>query len=92
MKPLISTSEATELIQSSIVSVESEQVLLEDALDRILAEDITADRDAPPFVSGLCPLGVVEPDLVDHVAGLLRVAHGARTGDPRAHLQVFDGV
>mgnify|MGYP000259431040 CR=1 FL=1 len=58
MKPLISTSEATELIQSSIVSVESEQVLLEDALDRILAEDITADRDAPPFdrvmMDGIC--------------------------------------
>ncbi|MGJ8655305.1 MAG: molybdopterin molybdotransferase MoeA [Akkermansiaceae bacterium] len=49
MQPLISTAEATALIAKSQVLLDSEKIPLSDALGRVLASDILADRDAPPF-------------------------------------------
>lgn len=49
MQPLISTSEATQLIAKHQVTIGSEKVALENALGRVIATDILADRDAPPF-------------------------------------------
>ena len=49
MQPLISTTEATALIAKSQVLLDSERISLSDALGRVLASDILADRDAPPF-------------------------------------------
>lgn len=58
MQPLISTTEATELIAQKIASMASEKIELKNAFGRVLAEDITADRDAPPFdrvmMDGIC--------------------------------------
>lgn len=58
MQPLISTSAATEIITQNLSKLESEMVLLSDAFGRVLATEIIADRDAPPFdrvmMDGIC--------------------------------------
>lgn len=46
---MISYQKALEIIQSKAKSFGTEEVHLDDALDRILAEDIFANRDFPPF-------------------------------------------
>ena len=46
---MISFKEAQELISSKAKSFGSEEVSIDDALGRILAEDIEAERDYPPF-------------------------------------------
>lgn len=58
MQPLISTSEATEIITQNLVRLGSEKVSLSDAYGRVLTSEILADRDAPPFdrvmMDGIC--------------------------------------
>ncbi len=58
MNPLISISKATKLVHQGVVSLGTETVTLDDAHDRILAQDIIADRDNPPFdrvmMDGIC--------------------------------------
>ncbi|MFT6792403.1 MAG: molybdopterin molybdotransferase [Rubritalea sp.] len=58
MQSLISTKEATDIIAKHLVPVGSEKVALDDAFGRVLASDILADRDAPPFdrvmMDGIC--------------------------------------
>jgi len=58
MQVLISTKEATDIIAKHLVPVGSEKVALDDAFGRVLASDILADRDAPPFdrvmMDGIC--------------------------------------
>ncbi len=58
MNPLISPAEATKHITDSLVTTETEVVNLNDALNRVLAQDIVADRDSPPFdrvmMDGIC--------------------------------------
>ncbi|MDZ4715888.1 MAG: molybdopterin molybdotransferase MoeA [Cytophagales bacterium] len=46
---MISVSEATRLIQEQLYGPAIEQVKIEDAIGRVLAETIKADRDFPPF-------------------------------------------
>ena len=58
MDPLISIEEAEKHITSSLVTMPVETISLADALGRVLAEDIVADRPAPPFdrvmMDGIC--------------------------------------
>ena len=58
MQPLISTTEATERIANKLPRMDSEKVALQDAYGRVLASEILADRDAPPFdrvmMDGIC--------------------------------------
>ena len=58
MQPLISTSEATDIIARHSIRFESETVALDYAYGRILASDVLADRNAPPFdrvmMDGIC--------------------------------------
>ncbi len=49
MKPLIPATEASSIISDSLAQLPAETVSLDHALGRILATDIRADRDAPPF-------------------------------------------
>lgn len=49
MEKLITVSEAMEIIQSKTEDFGFEKLAFMDSLDRILAEDILADRDFPPF-------------------------------------------
>ncbi|MEM9984847.1 MAG: molybdopterin molybdenumtransferase MoeA, partial [Bacteroidota bacterium] len=46
---MISVSEATQLILSTLKSFETERVTLEEANGRILRENVSADRDFPPY-------------------------------------------
>ncbi len=61
MKPLISSEEATNIISDSIEESKVEIISLDSACEspgRVLATDILADRDAPPFdrvmMDGIC--------------------------------------
>ncbi len=58
MQPLITTAEATQIIAENCLRVGSEMVILENAYGRVLATEISADRDAPPFdrvmMDGIC--------------------------------------
>jgi len=47
--PMISVSEAEQIILEQTISLKTEQVPFEDCLNRVLGEDIFADRDFPPF-------------------------------------------
>ena len=49
MKPLISAEEASTIITNSLVQLPTETISIDTALGRVLATDICADRDAPPF-------------------------------------------
>ena len=49
MKPLISATEASNIIAESLVQLPTETISLDSAIGRVLASDICADRDAPPF-------------------------------------------
>lgn len=50
MKPnLISVAEASEMVLSQLIQLENEAVPLEQAIGRVLREDLFADRDFPPF-------------------------------------------
>lgn len=46
---MISISEALKIIQSKVFSLESETIYLENSIGRVLAEEIRADMDLPPF-------------------------------------------
>jgi molybdopterin molybdotransferase len=49
LKAMITVEQAEQLIQGQVKDFGVESVLFESALGRSLAEDITADRDLPPF-------------------------------------------
>jgi molybdopterin molybdotransferase len=46
---LISVNNALEIVLANTLHLKNEQIILADALSRVLAEDILADRDFPPF-------------------------------------------
>lgn len=46
---MISVSQATQIVRAQTRLLPTEPVALANALDRILAEDIIADSDLPPF-------------------------------------------
>lgn len=50
---MISLPEAFQLLQSTVRSLETEQVPLEAAVGRVLAEPVLADRDSPPYRKSL---------------------------------------
>jgi molybdopterin molybdotransferase len=46
---MISVTEAIQIVKTQTKALPSEQVALEEAMGRVLAEDIVADSDLPPF-------------------------------------------
>lgn len=58
MNPLISSTNATEIIAKQLVTLQPQSIHLDQAQNRVLASDILADRDAPPFdrvmMDGIC--------------------------------------
>ena len=46
---MISVAQAEQIILENTIKISTEKVLIDDALGRILAEDLCADRDFPPF-------------------------------------------
>ena len=51
MEPMLSVEEALERILKAFRPLEPEQVDLLEALGRVLAEDVGADTDIPPFAN-----------------------------------------
>ncbi|HKR00001.1 MAG TPA: gephyrin-like molybdotransferase Glp [Pyrinomonadaceae bacterium] len=49
MAPMISVAEAISLVKAHARPLPAETIILGDALGRVLAEDISADSDLPPF-------------------------------------------
>jgi molybdopterin molybdotransferase len=48
-RPMVTIAQALELVLSATRRLPSEQVAVTDALDRVLASDVTASSDVPPF-------------------------------------------
>ncbi len=48
-RPLLSITDARRRVLDSVIALGTERVALDDALGRILAEDVTAAGDVPPF-------------------------------------------
>ncbi len=46
---MISNTEALKIVLNTSLPFKTEEVVLEHALDRVLAEDLVADRPFPPF-------------------------------------------
>src|SRR5689334_25066759 len=46
---MISVAEAIQIVKEQTQRLDSESVAIQDSLDRVLAEDIVADTDLPPF-------------------------------------------
>jgi len=86
--PLLSVDETQEIIRSHIRTLPIEQVWLNQALGRVLAQDISAEADAPPYpVSGVDGYAVASSDgsaprrvIAELTAGGPRVA-GIQSGE-----------
>ncbi len=50
-RPLISIDEAREIVLRAIVPLQAETIAIDDALDRVLAQDVKCAGDVPPFPS-----------------------------------------
>lgn len=68
----ISPKNALDIIESFIVTPKTEKIHIEDALDRVLAEDIIAAEDIPPF----------SRSLVDGYAVIVNDTQGAKETNP----------
>jgi molybdopterin molybdotransferase len=80
--PLIPIAEARERVLESLTPLTGESVLVEDALDRILADDLTASGDVPPFACSAMDGYAV----IDGPAGrTLAVVGESRAGTPSRH-------
>jgi molybdopterin molybdotransferase len=80
--PLISINDARRLVLDTVQPLASETVTLDDALGRVLAEDVTAAGDVPPF-----PCSAMDGYAV--IAGAagrtLAVVEESRAGTPSSH-------
>jgi molybdopterin molybdotransferase len=79
---LISIAEARRRVLAAVAPLGTERVLVADALDRVLAEEIVAAADVPPFPSSAMDGYAVEPGLAGRE---LRVAGESRAGSPSEH-------
>ncbi|GHU27772.1 molybdopterin molybdenumtransferase MoeA [Betaproteobacteria bacterium] len=87
----LSVRDAQTSVLSRIAPVGAEEIPLQQALGRVLAEDIRANRDLPPYdISAMDGYAVKSADIVDAAAApkLLTVIEDIRAGDmPRLALQ-----
>jgi molybdopterin molybdotransferase len=84
--PLISIAEARELVLRETWQLVAERVDVDDALDRVLAEDLTAAADVPPFACSAMDGFAVR---AGPAARTLRVIGESRAGAP-SHDHVHD--
>ena len=76
----ISIEEARRLVLAQLTRLAGEEVALEDALGRVLAEDAVAPNDLPPFdSSGMDGFAVVASDTIDAPVAL-RIVGESRAG------------
>jgi molybdopterin molybdotransferase len=80
--PLISINDARRLVLDAVSPLTAEPVALDDALGRVLAEDVTAAGDVPPFpCSAMDGYAVMAGDAGRRLA----VVGESRAGTPSAH-------
>ncbi len=87
-RPLISIDDAREIVLQSISPLESETIPIDDALDRVLAQDVTCTSDVPPFPSSAMDGYAV---LAGPAGRALEVIGESRAGSPTDQV-VSDGV
>jgi molybdopterin molybdotransferase len=96
---VIPVDEALAIVLAHTPSLPTEEVLLTDALDRVLAEDAAADQDMPPFDRSAMDGYAVRAADVAHAPVTLEVAGQIRAGQypsqplrPRQAVQVMTGA
>jgi molybdopterin molybdotransferase len=78
-EPLISIAEARRRVLAAITPLGTDSVPVADALDRVLAQDVVAAADVPPFASSAMDGYAVEPGPAGRE---LRLAGESRAGAP----------
>lgn len=87
---MISVEQAEEIILSNKIVLPSEKVSIEDALGRILAEDLQADRDFPPFDRvSMDGIAINYAQILKGQTDFL-IAHTAAAGKPQVVLDTPD--
>ena len=77
----LSVTDAQKCILESVNKLDSETVGLEHSLGRVLAEDVRANRDIPPYdVSAMDGYAVRSADL-SHIPSVLKVIEDIKAGD-----------
>ncbi len=79
-RPVLSVEEALERILATVRVLESERVPILEALGRVLAEEVTADRDIPPLPNSAMDGYAVRSADVARVPARLRVIAEAPAG------------
>lgn len=82
---MIKVEQAVELIRRNVLPVEAEAVELDDAVGRVLAQDVFADTDLPPFNRAQMDGFAVRAEDVERAPVTLTIIGEARAG------QRFDG-
>src|SRR5438105_2077297 len=77
---MIPVSEAIEIVLRTARTLENESVPLREALDRILAEDIIADTDLPPFDRAQMDGYAVRAHDVAHAPACLKIVGESAAG------------
>ena len=82
---MISVDLAWQLVAKEFVTLKIEEVSLEDSLGRVLAEDILADRDGPPFDRvAMDGIAVVSKKL--ETLRIFQIESTAKAGEPQKQL------
>jgi molybdopterin molybdotransferase len=79
---LITIVEARRRVLGAIVPLPTETVPVESALDRVLAQDVVADGDLPPFASSAMDGYAIEPGPAGR---MLAILGESRAGAPAGH-------
>src|SRR5258707_2000300 len=77
---MIPVNEAIKLVLQHTTTLEAESVALSDAMDRVLAEDVIADCDLPPFDRAQMDGYAVRAENVSTTPARLRIAGESAAG------------
>ena len=86
-RPLLSIAEARRRVLDAVTPLETERVPVADALDRVLAQDVVATTDVPPFPSSAMDGYAVQAGPAPReltLSGESRAGVPARRGSKRA--------
>jgi molybdopterin molybdotransferase len=81
-RPMITVTEARDRVLASLVPLASEPVTFDDALGRVLAEDLSAAGDVPPFPSSAMDGYAV---IAGSAGRTLTIVGESRAGSPASH-------
>lgn len=81
---MVTVDEARAIVLGEVPTLASEEVALADALSRVLAEDVAADRDLPPFDRAAMDGYALRAADVARAPAALEVVGELRAGDAKA--------